>query len=80
MAPLGVHLQLGTRDINWRGEIVDVFSLLFKEPEPKPWAPGPAVAREYGQYKRPKVEWNWNNWLSSHTIYWGSIGCCGSVV
>lgn len=42
-----------------------MFSLLLREHEPKPWAPGPAVTIELKQYKYPKVEWNWDNWLSS---------------
>lgn len=28
--PLGIHLQLATKEKIWRGEYVDLFSLLFK--------------------------------------------------
>lgn len=39
---VGVSMQrsqphLATQDKIWRGEFVDVFSLLFRKPEPKPW-------------------------------------------
>lgn len=53
----------------WRRELIGVFSLLFREPEHKPWVPGPRVAWENEQYKCHKVEWNWDDWLSGYTIY-----------
>lgn len=67
-ALLGVHLHPSTRKKIWRGEFMDLFSLLFREPEPKPWTGCGALNRELEQYKCPKVEKNWDNWLSSYTI------------
>lgn len=66
------------KDKIWRGEFVDMFSLLFRVPEPKPGAPGPAVAGKHEQYKTPKVEHNGDNQLSGYIRYlqaypWKSI-------
>lgn len=51
------------------GEYIDLFSLLFWQPETKPWARCDAVAQDFKQCKHTKVELNWNNWLSGYTIY-----------
>lgn len=54
---LGVHLHPATKVKNWR-RYVDIFSLLFHEPESKPWAGCGAVAMALQQYQCPKVDRN----------------------
>lgn len=48
-SPFGVHLYPATKENIWRGEYVDLFSLLFRELEPKLWAGFGAVALELEQ-------------------------------
>lgn len=54
--PLCSHLNAETRVKIWRGwGYVNLFSLLFWEPEPKPGVSGFIVVREQEQYRHPKV-------------------------
>lgn len=39
-----LYIHPATKDKICHGEFVDVFSLLFQEPDPKPWARCGAVA------------------------------------
>lgn len=43
--------------------------LFFHEPKPKPWTCCRVLNWELEQYKCHKVEWNWENWLSTYTIF-----------
>lgn len=52
--PLGAHLHLATKEKKWMGEYVNLFSLLFLEPELKPWVSCRMVATEMEQYRHPK--------------------------
>lgn len=55
--PLGFYLHPATKEKIWRGEFVDVFSLLFR------------VEPMEEQDQHPKVERNFDNWLSGFLIY-----------
>lgn len=53
---LGVHLHSATKDEIWQDDYVDLFSLLFRNPEPVSWAACVAVVHELEQFKHPTVE------------------------
>lgn len=55
----GVPLHPTMKKKIWKGEYIDYFSLLFREPEPKVWPGGGAVAQELEQYQCPKLETKW---------------------
>lgn len=65
--PLGGHLTLSVRDKIWRGEYVDIFSLMDTESKPVPKVGEPMRDQEV-MHKR-KVDRNWTNWLYSYAIY-----------
>ncbi|XP_053152458.1 uncharacterized protein LOC128345096 [Hemicordylus capensis] len=67
--PLGGHLLPSVKERIWRGEFVDIFHLLFREPEPalKEWE----QKKEETKPKHKPVEHNWANWLSGYTVYMG---------
>lgn len=67
--PLGSHLSASTSDEIWRGKFVDLFSLLFRERNPKLWVAGFPMAREHEQYRHPKGGRTQDSWLSGYTIY-----------
>ncbi|XP_053167389.1 uncharacterized protein LOC128351680 isoform X3 [Hemicordylus capensis] len=69
--PLGGHLLPSTKEKILKGEYVDIFSLLFREPEVK-HKEGESC-KEHEATKRKPVEKTWNNWLSGFTIYMGVI-------
>ncbi|XP_053112579.1 formin-F-like isoform X2 [Hemicordylus capensis] len=69
--PLGDHLLPSTKEKILKGEYVDIFSLLFREPEVK-HKEGESC-KEHEATKRKPVEKTWNNWLSGFTIYMGVI-------
>lgn len=72
-APSGIHLHPSLEGNIWRGKFVDLFSLLFCEPEPNLWTDCGAINRELEQHKLQNVERNWNNWLSGYIIYMAMV-------
>ncbi|XP_053159419.1 uncharacterized protein LOC128347977 isoform X2 [Hemicordylus capensis] len=69
--PLGDHLLPATKEKILKGEYVDIFSLLFREPEVK-HKEGESC-KDHAVTKRKPVEKSWNNWLSGFTIYMGVV-------
>ncbi|XP_053140147.1 uncharacterized protein LOC128339766 isoform X2 [Hemicordylus capensis] len=69
--PLGDHLLPATKEKILKGEYIDIFSLLFREPEVK--HKERESCKEHEATKRKPVEKTWSNWLSSFTIYMGVI-------
>lgn len=67
-APLGIHLHLATKVKDWNGDYVDLLSLQFREPDPKPWMGCKRTNGKLDQFRPPKVERNWDNWVSGFTI------------
>lgn len=65
--PLGGHLALSVKEKIWRGEYIDMFSLLHTEPEPVPKVGEPV--RDTELTRRRKIDRNWTNWLYGYTIY-----------
>lgn len=65
--PLGGHLALTVKEKIWRGEFVDLFSLLHTEPEPVPKVGEPE--RDQETVKKRKIDRNWTNWLYGYCIY-----------
>ncbi|XP_061486363.1 uncharacterized protein LOC133386672 isoform X1 [Rhineura floridana] len=66
---LGDHLLLGTKEKIWRGEYIDLFTLLFCETEVK-LKDGQEVKEREAAITR-KVDRVWPNWLNAYTIYMG---------
>lgn len=64
--PLGSHLSEATRERICKGEFVDLFTLLYREPQPKQLLPGLIVIMEREQHK---VTRTWNNWFSGYMVY-----------
>lgn len=73
-APLGPHLHPTTKDKIWWGEFLDLFSLLFRKPEPKPWAGFSADSQELNTFKHHKVYHTWDNYLSGYTNFMAGSG------
>ncbi|XP_053105449.1 uncharacterized protein LOC128324664 isoform X3 [Hemicordylus capensis] len=69
--PLGDHLLLATKEKIWRNEYVDMFSLLFRETEPREGEKGDRRDRERIRYKT--VDRNWSNWLAGYMVYMGVV-------
>ncbi|KAL8221657.1 UNVERIFIED_CONTAM: hypothetical protein K2H54_073610 [Gekko kuhli] len=65
----GDHLLQATKAKIWRGEYVDMFTLLFRDVELKAsmWDD----PRELEKIKRMQIDKNFDNWLSAYTIYMG---------
>lgn len=65
--PLGGHLALSIKEKIWRGEFVDIFSLLQVEPEPVQRIGEPL--RDQEVVRQRKIDKNWTNWLNGYFIY-----------
>ncbi|KAL8221088.1 UNVERIFIED_CONTAM: hypothetical protein K2H54_058770 [Gekko kuhli] len=69
--PLGDNLLQAIKTKIWRGEYVDMFTLLFRDVELKanmrddPW--------ELEKIKRMQIDKNFDNWLSAYTVYMGVV-------
>lgn len=68
---LGDHLLPSTKVKIWRGEYIDLFTLLFRDVEVKPGAKDDP--RELEKIKRQQVDKNFDNWLTAYTIYMGVV-------
>lgn len=57
--PLGDHLAPAVKEKIWKGEYVDLFSLLHREPEPESKAG--QYTQEQQTVRKPKIDLNWTN-------------------
>lgn len=69
--PLGWHLAPEVRAKIQKGEYVDIFSLLLREPEPDP--KGDQCPCTLQSIKTAKVERNWQNWVCGFIAYAGVV-------
>ncbi|KAL8221296.1 UNVERIFIED_CONTAM: hypothetical protein K2H54_064274 [Gekko kuhli] len=69
--PLGDHLLQAKEAKIWRGEYVEMFTLLFRDVEVK--ASVRDDPRELEKIRHKQVDKNFDNWLSAYTIYMGVV-------
>lgn len=67
--PPGAHFHPVTKEKFGKGENIDLYSLLFRKPEPKPWASCARASRELELFRWPKADKNWDTRVSGITIY-----------
>ena len=69
--PVGYHLHPSTKEKIWKGEYIDIFSLLFREEEQKD--KDKDKDKEQERIRKKKVERTWANWLAGFLIFIGVV-------